>query len=127
MKQATKNRNRSLACLIRAYGETPNGDVWARAKEALANGASLESAAFIGVSGFTSANVSQAPAPKEAPKKRKSPSRMPVQAQRVREGKVLRDAKGRIVSRETQRALEETLETLSNDDLMRTVVAGLGR
>lgn len=101
----TKQQNRTLAALIRAYGGVPNGDTWATAKARVKDGASLETAAFAAVTRITEAAVTQAPA-KKAPK-RKSPKVTPVQAQRVARGEVMRDTKGRIVSREVQSMVEE--------------------
>lgn len=108
-----RSRNRMLAAKLRKQNITPNGVPWAEAKAVMGAliddgltpaAASRLAATTVAKHGDytkpTPAPVAQAPEPKAEPKA------LPSQAQRVREGQVLRDAKGRILPREVQEALE---------------------
>lgn len=100
--------NRKLANALRSYGLTPNGVVWLEAKKLVREGLSPKQAARLVRS--TMPEAQQAAAIAKAPKVVKATASqkatLPPQAQRVRDGKVMRDSKGRIVARDVQEAYE---------------------
>lgn len=136
-KTRTRTVNRALAAAIRAQGGTPNGDTWATAKARLSEGATVQVAALLACAPVVEVQqepVSQAPVCADCENELalwdaaigdladvgewettcthtdERPKALPVQAQRVQEGKVMRDARGRIVSREIQQAFAELQE-----------------
>lgn len=120
----TKALNRALAAKIREFDGVPNGATWKVAKDALAKGAHIETAALCGVLGHgyvpVAQHVEEAPiAQVETPKKRRSPKVMPVQAQRVQAGNVERDAKGRILSKEEAIRVREARVAARRQELAR--------
>lgn len=121
----TRERNRRLAQAIRDVVKAegldarlyqPNGDLWARAKRVLAKGAPVEVAAWHAVHAQSQATVdriapvAQVPTPTRKKNARRNvPEAFRAQQERVRKGEVLRDSKGRIVSRDVQEAVEALL------------------
>lgn len=119
-----KARNRMLAAKLRKQDITPNGVAWAEAKAVMSHlidegltpaTASRAAAKAVAKAGdYTKpepAPVAQAPTPKAEPKAKA----LPTQAERVARGEVMRDSKGRIVSREVQEAWE-AIASLAHDD-----------
>lgn len=114
---AKVNANRTLAAVLRAHGLTPNGEVWTDAKRLVGEGLAPKQAARLirstlpeaaQVAAIAKATVkpviahapvAQAPQPKG--------TRLSSRAKDVKAGRVLRDAKGRLVSREVQDAFAE--------------------
>lgn len=112
-KRERKNINRTLAAALRAYGLTPNGQVWTDAKALVAQGFTPKQAARLVRSTLPDAEqeaaiakvkgrIERAPVTQAPTPERKLSSR----AQEVKAGRVLRDAKGRLVSKDIQEALE---------------------
>lgn len=141
-KAETKATNRTLAAALRAEGITPNGEPWSAAKDMLAQGLPPQAAARLVRSTLPEREQVKAMARKRAqatkagtPKRRltpeeiargikalpkvehapvsQAPKRTPQRAQDVKAGKVMRDAKGRLMSREAQREIEDTLALLN--------------
>lgn len=123
-RTARKVRNRLLAIHMREEGLTPNGDAWQEATvirdTLLEAGETLPQACRIAASHVrmwgTALQPKDAPdvRPEQAPVTQvQEPKALPAQAKRVQEGKVMRDAKGRILPRATQEAWEE-LRSLAN-------------
>lgn len=105
---AKVNANRVLAAVLRAHGVTPNGDAWSQAKKLVGEGFSPKQAARLVRSTMPEAEqvkalaIAQAPIAQAPAPKRKLSSR----AEQVRAGAVLRDSKGRLVSRDIQAVYE---------------------
>lgn len=105
-KNARKATNRALAAALRSYGLTPNGEVWNQAKGLVKEGLTPKQAARLVRSTLSATEQDVARTKGRVTKAPVAQAPLPAQAQRVKDGKVLRDAKGRIVSREIQEALE---------------------
>lgn len=109
-KSSKSIANRKLAAALRARKLTPNGQTWADAKALVNEGVTPKRAASVIAAlhaqepelAALRERVVSAPVSQTSDPKRKLSSR----AKEVRQGKVLRDAKGRLVSREVQQALE---------------------
>lgn len=115
---AGKQINKTLAHAMRNNNLTPNGEPWAQAKavrdDLIAQGVAPKSAcnkaAFrvARAEGCAQEVLAVVPEPvTQAPKADARPKRMPEQAKRVRDGKVARDAKGRILPAYVSEAMEE--------------------
>lgn len=115
-----KARNELLARAMRANGLSPQGEAWEQAKGVrdtlIEQGTRAKSAcnkaAFRVARGQAQAQeflaqepVTQAPA--QEAKTDARPKRMPEQAKRVQEGKVMRDSRGRILPAYVQEAYAE--------------------
>lgn len=118
----TKDINRALAAAIRETVEDmgldkreyqPNGRLWGRAKRVLDAGAPITKAATLAVEAEAArregmdvhAFMRKQTRVRKAPVTQ-VPEAFRVQAERVRKGEVMRDSRGRIVSRETQELVE---------------------
>lgn len=133
-KAEKKAANRTLAAALRSEGLTPNGEAWANARALVADGLAPRAAARLVRSTLPEPEQVKALARKRvAGSKRpltpaeiahalkasiehapvsQAPKRTPERAKDVAAGKVMRDAKGRLLSREAQREIEQTLEAV---------------
>lgn len=109
-KRERKNINRTLAAALRAYGLTPNGQVWTDAKDMVAEGMTPKQAARLVRSTLPDAEQEAAIAKvkgriERAPVTQAGERKLSSRAKEVKAGRVLRDSKGRLVSREIQEAI----------------------
>lgn len=127
MRNDTKTANRTLARAIRAVGLVPNGQVWSDAKSLVGEGLSPEQAARLvrsllpaaeqdaarsrvlgrTLKGATGTKVPNRPRVPEVAPVAQAPTRLSSRALEVKAGKVLRDSKGRLVSRDVQEAFAD--------------------